>query len=163
MQVETLAAVLEREHRDIDVGIEDYVSKTGGEHEPDPAPLRTALAALRRHIYLEEEFLFPPLRDSGLMAPIFVMLREHAQLWQTAAALEHQLTLDTPAAAVMPLCRQLSSQLLHHNLKEERIIYSQADQVLTASAGAALRDFLATATLPSGWRPSKDKGQPAKP
>jgi hypothetical protein len=29
--------------------------------------------------------LFPPLRAAGLVAPVFVMSREHAQLWQTAS------------------------------------------------------------------------------
>jgi iron-sulfur cluster repair protein YtfE (RIC family) len=153
MQVETLAAALEREHREIDAGIEDYVAKAGPQ-ERDPARLRAAIAALRRHIYLEEEILFPPLRESGLVAPIFVMLREHAQLWQTTEALEHQLRLAGQSGGedVVSLCHQLSVQLQHHNLKEERIIYPQADLVLAASASAALRDFLSTATLPSGWR-----------
>jgi regulator of cell morphogenesis and NO signaling len=153
MQVETLAAALEREHRVIDAGIEDYAAKDGPQGL-DPAPLRAAIAALRRHIYLEEEFLFPPLRESGLMAPILVMLREHAQLWQTMEALEHQLSLDGQSGGenALLLCHQISVQLQHHNMKEERIIYPQADQMLTPSASDALRDFLATAMLPSGWR-----------
>ena len=48
----------------------------------DPAPLAGAIAALRRHIYLEEEFLFPPLKTAGLMIQIFAMLRQHGDLWK---------------------------------------------------------------------------------
>lgn len=58
----TLRAALEREHHEIDAGIEKFLE--------DPAPtqsLATAFTALRRHIYLEEEYLFPPLRAEGLM------------------------------------------------------------------------------------------------
>ena len=52
----TLADALEREHQEIDLGIAAF--------RADPrrtAALGRALAGLRRHIYLEEEFLFPPL------------------------------------------------------------------------------------------------------
>src|SRR5690606_3487955 len=107
-----------------------------------------AIRALRRHIYLEEEFLFPPLRDAGLLAPVLVMLREHAQIWASMDAIEHELReggdgLDT--------CHRLIIQLQHHNLKEERILYPQADVVLAPAAAERLRGFLDTGELPEGW------------
>jgi regulator of cell morphogenesis and NO signaling len=69
----TLGSALEREHREIDGGIEKFAAglEAGG---MDTEPLLQAMAGLRRHIYLEEEFLFPPLRANGMMMPIFVML-----------------------------------------------------------------------------------------
>src|SRR5690554_5908558 len=78
----SLAAALEREHREIDDGLEIFSAGGEGTDERREA-LERAIRALRRHIYLEEEFLFPPLREAGLVAPIFVMLREHAQIWAT--------------------------------------------------------------------------------
>jgi site-specific DNA-cytosine methylase len=39
----------------------------------------------------------------------------------------------------------------HHNPKEERILYPQADQALTPAAAARLQTFLASGELPDGW------------
>ena len=108
--------------------------------------------ALRRHIYLEEEFLFPPLREAGLMAPVFVMLREHGQMWKTMDALQLELNSgEIDDASALKICHELMTQLQHHNLKEEKILYTQAEQVLTASASAELTAFLDSGQLPEGW------------
>jgi regulator of cell morphogenesis and NO signaling len=48
-------------------------------------------------------------------------------------------------------CRQLTVQLLHHNLKEEKILYPRADDVLPAAAAGRLRAFLTSGELPEGW------------
>lgn len=143
MEIETLAVALEREHREIDAGIAAF---TAG----DELALAGAVQALRRHIYLEEEFLFPLLRvaELALSAPVFVMLREHGQLWQLLDSLERE-----PGATV--LCRQLTVLLLHHNLKEERILYPQADLLVTEPAAARLREFIASGQLPPGWTCAK--------
>jgi DUF438 domain-containing protein len=147
METQTLAAALEREHREIDEGVEAFSARQGSGDEVQAA-LSRAIRALRRHIYLEEEFLFPPLREAGLVAPILVMLREHAQIWQTLDAIEGDLRAGGDADA---LCRQLATQLLHHNLKEEKVLYPQADAVLTASATGQLLAFLDSGELPDGW------------
>ena len=68
MTAESLAEALEREHHEIDAGIEEFLARRARRGD-QRAPLRRALAALRRHIYLEEEFVFPPLDDAGLVAP----------------------------------------------------------------------------------------------
>ncbi len=149
MEIESLAGALEREHREVDQGIEAFTGAPAGER--DPKPLLRAVHALRRHIYLEEEFLFPPLRSAGLVAPVFVMLREHGQLWQTMDALESYLDADGPDGAARTLCRQLVVQLVHHNPKEERILYPQADEVLTEAEAGRLRAFLDSGELPGGW------------
>ncbi len=142
----SLAEALEREHHRIDEGIAAFAAAPG-----DRQPLIRAIHALRRHIYLEEEFLFPLLREAepGLAAPVFVMLREHAQLWRTLSALEREL--DTGSGDGAALCRQLTVQLLHHNLKEERVLYPRADHVLAEPAAGRLRAFLAAGDLPDGW------------
>ena len=105
---------------------------------------------MRRHIYLEEEYLFPILRGAGLMAPVFVMLHEHGQMWTTLDVLEGEL--DGGATDdQLKLCHHLTIQLQHHNLKEEKILYSQTDAALTPSAAEQLREFLDSGKLPDGW------------
>jgi hemerythrin superfamily protein len=144
--METLGAALEREHHEIDEGIAAFLS------EPSRTePLAQAMAGLQRHIYLEEEFLFPPLREAGMMAPIFVMLREHGEMWATLAALAEELTDPSATGAATNHCRELVGQLERHNAKEEQILYVQADSVLTAAASAELQEFMASGRLPDGW------------
>ena len=146
-QPESLAAALEREHREIDEGIEAYTAARGSTEQAREA-LERAIRALRRHIYLEEEFLFPALRDAGLAAPVFVMLREHAQIWATLDAVERRIS---EGDAGLDLCHRLVVELQHHNLKEERVLYPQADAVLTAPASGQLRTFIETGEMPAGW------------
>ena len=144
MGTESLAAALEREHRDIDDGIAAFSASP-----EDTRPLARAIGALRRHIYLEEEFLFPLLGEAepALRAPVFVMLREHAQIWGLLDALER----EPGGSAGQALCRQLASQLLHHNLKEERVLYPRADDALPPAAAERLGEFLGSGELPEGW------------
>lgn len=150
MHSESLAAALEREHREIDAGIETF-STSPVSHGRDRRPLIRAIRALRRHIYLEEEFLFPPLHEAGLVAPVIVMLREHAQIWWTLDLLERELAAGAVEDTELKLCHQLAVQLQHHNLKEEKVLYPQADNVLAAPATAHLRAFLDSGRLPDRW------------
>lgn len=142
----TLGAALEREHHEIDHGVEAF-----GAGGPDAvAALTAAIAALRRHIYLEEEFLFPPMQDE-LAIPISVMMREHGELWRTMDELEAQLAAADGAAAAAPIGERLLGQLDAHNSKEEPIFYTQADEILGPETTAELKSFLDTSQLPAGW------------
>jgi iron-sulfur cluster repair protein YtfE (RIC family) len=146
MDSESLGAALEREHHEIDAGIEEFTRGPASDREP----LTRAFRALRRHIYLEEEFLFPPLHAAGLVGPIMVMLREHGQIWETMDALEGTLEGTEPDADPATL-RKLTVQLLHHNLKEEKIIYPEVARVLAEPATGRLLAFLDSGELPEGW------------
>ena len=150
MEIESLAAALEREHQEIDVGIAAFTAGSSPAGR-DRQSLTRAIRALRRHIYLEEELLFPLLREAepGLIAPILVMLREHAQLWRTASSLAREL--DAGTGGELTLCRQLTAQLLHHNLKEEKVLYPRADDALTVPAATRVREFLSSGDLPGEW------------
>ncbi|HEY5221785.1 MAG TPA: hemerythrin domain-containing protein [Microbacteriaceae bacterium] len=150
MAESTLGSALEREHRDIDGGIEAFAAglAAGG---TDTEPLIRAMTGLRRHIYLEEEFLFPPLREAGMVMPIFVMLREHGELWTTMDSVDALLVADTDSETVLSACRELLAQLDAHNSKEEPIIYTKADTILTQEASAELAAFLSAGQMPAGW------------
>jgi len=150
MELGTVGAALEREHRDIDGGIEEYTAAlpNGG---GDPAPLIRAMEALRRHIYLEEEFLFPPLREAGMTMPVFVMLREHGELWNAMDAIETQIDAAAGREELLGRSRELLALLDKHNSKEEPIIYPQADAVLGSEAGEKLQAFIESGRMPEGW------------
>lgn len=154
MRAPLLSTLLEREHEEIDGGIEEYADGLA-DGATDPAPLLRAMAALRRHIYLEEEFVFPPLQAAGMMMPIFVMLREHGAIWDAMAGLDTQLTSGADPAALGSACRVLLGQLDAHNAKEEPIIYPRADAELSDDATARLRAFLEQGATPEGWRCAK--------
>jgi regulator of cell morphogenesis and NO signaling len=151
METETPAAALEREHREIDKAVAAFLRDPA--EEQHRSGLKSAMHELRHHIYLEEEFLFPLLStmEEALTAPVFVMLREHAQIWATLEALERALDADDGDGAVSGLCRELTIQLLHHNVKEERVLYPRADIDLNDAALEKLRALLDSTDLPEGW------------
>lgn len=141
--------LLQRQHRQIDEGIENIVN---GKH--DFAALAQSLGLLRVHIYVEEEFLFPPLQESGLTMPIFVMKREHGEMWPfidtLAAACES--AAGPTAADLHDTALALLRLLQVHNPKEEEIVYTAADRLAAEAGEAPWRQPLETAEIPSGWR-----------
>ena len=150
MDIGTLAEALEREHRAIDSGVEMFIA----DHPAGKASvgsLTHAMEGLRRHIYLEEEFVFPPLRAAGLMAPIFVMLREHGEMWKTMDALDAELSKGIDRPALLTLSQELAVQLDRHNAKEEPILYPQVDAAMSAPARTEFEAFLDSGRTPDGW------------
>lgn len=145
-----LSIVLEREHHEIDSGIETFIEKLdAGCMQPEP--LSAVLEALRRHIYLEETFLFPPIREAGMVMPILVMMREHGALWRTMGTLADLLVDRADSEQLRAACRELLGQLEQHNSKEEPIVYPHADTDIPAQVGAELARFIETGRTPDGW------------
>lgn len=150
MPEESLSTILEREHHEIDAGIDAFLTKLAA-GSVQPELLTTALEALRRHIYLEEVLLFPPLRVGGLMMPIMVMIREHGEMWQIMESLITQLADPADPEQLQQTCRQLVELLERHNSKEEPIIYPHADKDMPPQAATKLLKFIATGSTPDGW------------
>ncbi|MDO5739746.1 MAG: hemerythrin domain-containing protein [Ornithinimicrobium sp.] len=146
----TLQDILEAEHHTIDDGILRYVEGLRSD-STDSSDLTAALALLRRHIYLEEEFLFDAVKEAGLAMPVFVMLKEHGELWRAMDALTEQVRSDAEPDDLVAACQNLLSALEKHNLKEEPLIYPHADTVLTDEEATTLRDFLDSGSLPDQW------------
>jgi regulator of cell morphogenesis and NO signaling len=113
MRTDPLAAALQREHHEIDHGIEAFLAGRR-EGRADFDALARAVEALRRHIFLEEEFLFPPLRAAGLVAPVFVMLREHGEIWCTLDSLQTQIHAAGGDRSDVETCELLLAQLERH-------------------------------------------------
>ncbi len=150
---QTLTAALEREHQEIDAGLGAFVDGLDN-GELRGAAFNRAADALRRHIYLEEEFLFPPLRAAGMLPPVLVMLREHGEIWRTLQGLELEVGPGTAAGTAQErsvVARELLALLANHNAKEEPIIYPQGDAVLSDQAKAQLHEFIDNGRMPPGW------------
>jgi regulator of cell morphogenesis and NO signaling len=145
-----LSVALQREHHEIDSAIAAFIEKLDGGCV-QPEKLSAALEALRRHIYLEETILFPPIREAGMIMPIFVMMREHGELWRTMGALT-DLIVDRPdSEQLRDTCHRLLGQLEQHNYKEKPIIYRHADSDLPAQVSAELARFIQIGRIPDGW------------
>jgi hypothetical protein len=145
----SLTEALEREHHEIDAGIESFVEGLSL-GETRTGELTRATDALRRHIYLEEEFLFPPLRAAGMLPPVLVMLREHGALWRTLDQIA-ALDLGSDDGTARDQCTALLAQLAAHNAKEEPIIYPQGDALLPDDAKQDLGTFVDSGAMPAGW------------
>lgn len=146
----TLADALTAEHLAIDVGISAFTTGVKG-GEPQVETMLQALAAHRRHIYLEEKILFPPLRAGGMFAAILVMLREHGEMWRIMDELEPLVAAGGTDPRVLPLCERFVALIDAHNEKEEATIYAKADEQLNGPATAELREFLQSGSMPAGW------------
>ncbi len=146
---ESLSVLLEHEHHEIDAGVETFLEGLSRGETRTPA-LTRAVEALRRHIYLEEQFLFPPLRAAGMIPPVLVMLREHGEIWRTLDAIQASLP-DGGRTALRERCADLLGLLSRHNAKEEPIIYPQSDAVLSDQAKHHLREFIESGDMPQDW------------
>lgn len=132
---------LEAQHRQIDEGLKAALRGSASD-----AVLADALRLLQEHIHLEEAVLFPPLERAGLSMPIFVMQREHGQMWPLIETL-----LASGAAAAPEPGRELFQMLQIHNPKEEQILYRAADQLPQQTEDGALLRALQDARMPAGW------------
>lgn len=146
--------LLADQHHRIDAGVKSMVD--GGSDVP---ALLKSLALLRLHLYVEEAILFPPLVKSGLTMPIFVMKREHGQMWPLLEALA--------AASVAPATdtlredgRKLYQLLQMHNPKEESIVYTALDRLQAQHAEGSFAASIQAAKLPDGWRCAMAPKQP---
>lgn len=146
MPNETPSERLKAEHRKIDDGVNGLIDASG-----EPPELTEALALLRRHIHAEEEVLFPELVKSGLTMPVFVMKREHGQMWGLIRRLESVCASGNPTDVLLEPCRELFKLLQIHNPKEEQILYTAVDKLASKAGGDALAEALATDAMPDDW------------
>lgn len=145
-----LAEALEEEHHNVDAGIWTYLEQ---EESDAGDALTAAIASLRRHIYIEEAFLFPELREHGLVMPVLVMQREHARLWDLSYSIEAHLNGDSERPQIVQLCNRLLDELDSHNSKEEPVIYTKLESGLKPTTNAMVLEFLAEGELPEAWVP----------
>lgn len=146
-----LSRDLEQEHRAIDRGIEAFASGLAATEAPRTAVLADALDELRRHIFLEEALLFPPLQEAGLVPPLVVMRREHGEIWASMDALAECVAPGADPGSLRQVLDRLRAQLDTHNAKEEAVVYPAADHALSAAAQDDLGSQLESLRMPSQW------------
>lgn len=146
----TIGAVLERDHHRIDEHFATFATalRSGS---IDPAALAAGSGALRHHIYVEETYHFPVLRQAGLLGPIMVMLREHGEIWDLLDALDAGVRDGAPIADLTTTWLSLEAIVAAHNMKEERIVYPSGDDMLSAEDAAEVLTGLTAEQTPEGW------------
>ena len=147
-----ISSVLEHDHREIDAGLSHFRDGLAS-GEWRSSAFAGAAAALRRHIYLEEEILFPPLRRAGMVAPVGVMVREHGEIWQALDALDRLIEAGGDPARALGLFTTLQTILEAHNFKEEQALYPTADRALGDDVAGQVQRALTDPAAPPGWRP----------
>lgn len=138
--------MLTDQHRRIDRGIQAIAEADGSTSE-----LAESLSLLHLHLYIEERLLFPPLVESGLTMPVFVMKREHGQMWPLLQILMAGCVHASRAGRLQADARDLFRLLQIHNTKEEQIVYTAADRLVASPADGPLTRTLAAAQVPDGW------------
>ena len=103
-------------------------------------------------MYVEEVALFPPLETTGLTMPVFVMKREHGQMWPLIVRLETACANGASTESLRADCATLLQLLNMHNPKEEQILYAAADRYQPTHADASLVEAMAKAKMPNGWK-----------
>lgn len=146
MDTELPSALLGRQHRQIDAGVKGIVDGDG-----NLAALGSSLKLLRLHVFVEEELLFPPLAQSGLAMPVFVMKREHGEMWPLLIELNHACMIAAPVSGLHDSAEWLMRRLNVHNPKEEEIVYTAADRLVAGAPDGPLTKALAAAEVPAGW------------
>jgi iron-sulfur cluster repair protein YtfE (RIC family) len=146
MDTELLSRLLAVQHQHIDQGVAGAADGTG-----QPQALVAALKLLREHLYVEEAALFPLLAKAGLAMPVFVMQREHGQMWPLIRSLETACATGASADDLRADATQLLQQLKIHNPKEEQIVYAAADRYEPAHPDAPLAQAMAAARMPENW------------
>ena len=148
----SLAQAFTVEHHEIDAGIEQFLADTDSDPVNRAQSLLIAMEALRRHIYLEEEIVFPHLQNGALMMPLMVMRREHGQLWQHIDTLVESVQNQSGEPnKVKEICTEILALLDRHNQKEEPIIYPHMDADLSSDEQDKIRGLLAGSAMPDGW------------
>ena len=129
----SVVAFFQTDHRRCDAIWSDLESAVDGGDEAGAAKLwKDFEAALRRHLTMEEEILFPAFEDATGMhgsGPPAIMRMEHTQM---------RAVLDTMAGCVArddyeELVDQGDTLLMliqQHNMKEEGMLYPMCDKVL---------------------------------
>lgn len=146
MTQEQPSALMERQHRQIDTGIKAVIDGDGSY-----VALAKSLQLLYLHIYVEEQHLFPPLETFGITMPVFVMKKEHAEMWPYMQELDAACARKAPLADMQRTALALFRLLQVHNPKEEEVVYTAADRLVTETPQPSWLAALQSAEMPEGW------------
>lgn len=99
-------------------------------------------AAIKHHLAMEEEVLFPAFeaRTGNAMGPTRVMRMEHEQMRTLLEDMARALT-DADQNSYLGLSETLNMLMQQHNLKEENMLYPMSDQVLSGEREGLIRSM----------------------
>src|SRR5689334_12160606 len=105
--------ILEADHREV----EDLFAKAASTSGAARQQVVTKIAAeLTLHAEVEEQIVYPAMRDAGLDDLVDGAEREHAKVKELVARLE---TVDAATDDVEPVLEELKSDVAHHVKEEE--------------------------------------------
>ena len=130
--MDTISSVLTADHRQCD---DLFAAASHAAGEEDWVRCRTQfdsfVSALKRHMQLEEEVLFPAFEQASGMAggPTWVMRQEHQQMLSLLDELGGTIE-QRNASGFRALAQTFTALMDGHSMKEERVLYPMCDRVL---------------------------------
>ena len=143
--MDNISTALTRDHRACDGLIDAFKESVTQRHWDDAGNLFFGfVASMERHMGKEEEVLFPAMEQkmgSG-MGPVQVMRGEHKDMRRLFGEIKEDITKRQDEHC-LGLADALLMLIQQHNLKEENILYSMADQILAGDQGEIMAQFIA--------------------
>lgn len=140
--------LLTDQHRRMELGIAGLVDGSGSRAE-----LTDGVYLLRRHIYVEEAFLFPVIeQDAGRLMALARMRYEHGDMWPHIESAIDLLAAKADLDDLLPASEAMLRLLRAHDPKEEEAIYTAADRYHAGDGHPPLADLFATNEIPAGWK-----------
>ena len=108
------------------------------------------IAAMRRHLKMEEQILFPAIEDKTAMrtsGPTHAMRLEHREIERVLDGLAPMLTVQERWTAIQAMEGELtdpSALFRSHDAKEEMVLYPMADKLLGAETARKLIEKMRT-------------------
>ena len=146
----TISGVLEPEHRWIDERFARFRGLLADGHV-NKDPFQEATMVLHRHMYVEEEILFPEVEARGLAGPVAVMLQEHGEICRILNNVQDLIGSRAQPRDIEDSLKAVLHVLEDHSAKEEQVLYPTADQVLDGPEFTQLVQRIKEATPPEGW------------
>ncbi len=124
-----ISELLKSEHRWVDECLEHF-GQGLDKGRVSAGPFQEARVVLHRHIYLEEEILFPQVEELGLMGPGEVMAQAYGEICRHPDGIRDLIKAGATAGRVQAAFTALRGLLEEHNFKEEQVLYPSADRLL---------------------------------
>lgn len=132
----------------MELGIAGLVDGSGSRAE-----LTAAVYLLRRHIYVEEAFLFPVLEaDDGRWMALARMRYEHGDMWPHIESALALLAAHADLDDLLPASQAMQRMLHDHDRKEEEAIYSVADRYHPDATHPPFASLFQSSDIPDGWK-----------
>ena len=147
----SISELLESEHRWVDGQFQQFRQDLA-EGRINKEPFQKAAKVLHRHIFIEEEILFPEVEAYGLVGPTTMMAHEHGAICRFLDEIQGLIQSNTSPGRIADAFNALHSLLGEHNIKEEQVLYPTADQLLSQDDVAKVVQQLKTAEAPAGWK-----------